>query len=211
MGGEGGEHSARTPRVTVPVRTGRHLWLGGVLLMLLTLRLLTGRSAVIDAADDHFRYHDRSFRVVSMVDGDTLDLEAPDGDRAVTRVRLWGVDAPEIAHPPEPAAYFGDEAHRFAERMLDKAIVHVVLAPHDTRGKYGRLLAYVQLERGGEMFNEMLLREGLAYADTRFDHPYRRTFVDIERRARRTGTGLWAGVEPAQMPPWRKRRESLSD
>ncbi len=86
-----------------------------------------------------------------------------------------------------------------------------MLAPHDTRGKYGRLLAYIQIERGGKMFNEMLLRQGFAYADPRFDHPYRQAFLDIEGRARRSATGLWAEVGSEQMPSWRQRRAARID
>lgn len=157
--------------------------------------------------DDHTRYHDRSFRVVRVVDGDTLDIDVPDGDKAVTRIRLWGVDAPELGHGDGPDWYFAAEATAFAERVLAGETVQVVLSPARTRGKYGRLLAYVYLERGGRMFNEMLLEEGYAYADLRFEHHDYRQFKLIERRARREGRGLWAGVTLEDMPPWRQRFE----
>lgn len=204
------ERSASIPPVTVPLRKARFLWIGGALL-LCAIRLAGGGTGGSSPADDHARYHDRSFLVANVVDGDTLDLAVADGDRAVTRVRLWGVDAPEIAHGSEAAAHFGHEAHRFADEMLSGRVVHVVLAPQGTRGKYGRLLAYIHIERGGEMINEMLLSKGFAYADPRFDHPYRRTFLDVEKRARRSATGLWAKVVAEQMPLWRQRRMSRTD
>ncbi len=204
------ERSVSIPPVTVPLRKARLLWIGGALL-LCAIRLAGGGAGGSSPADDHARYHDQSFLVVNVLDGDTLDLAVADGDRPVTRVRLWGVDAPEIVHGSAAAAHFGAEAHRFVDEMLSGRVVHVVLAPQGTRGKYGRLLAYIHIERGGEMFNETLLSQGLAYADPRFDHPYRRTFLDMEQRARRSATGLWAGVDPGKMPSWRQRRMSRTD
>lgn len=157
--------------------------------------------------DDDARYHDRSFRVSRVVDGDTLDIEAPDRDRSVTRIRLWGVDTPEVAHSGRPDMHFGPEASAFARRTLENRTVHVVLVPQRTRGKYGRLLAYVFLDRGGRMFNEMLLEDGYAYADLRFKHPYFKQFKAIEKRARKSGIGLWKNVTLEQMPQWKQRFE----
>ena len=156
---------------------------------------------------DRASYHDRAFRVVHVVDGDTIDIDAPDAGKTKTRIRLWGVDTPEIAHGGQPEMYFGKEAKQFAERMLSGREVHIVIAPERTRDKYGRLLAYVFCERGGRMFNEMLLEEGYAYADLRFDHSYKRQFEAIDKRARKAGVGLWAGVTVDQMPKWKQRFE----
>ena len=103
--------------------------------------------------------------------------------------------------------HFGPEARAFAERILESRTVHVVLSPKRTRDKYGRLLAYVFLERGGRMFNEMLLEEGYAYADLRFEHHYFDRFAAIEKRSRKARVGLWANVTPDKMPAWRQRFE----
>ena len=157
--------------------------------------------------DDQTRYHGRSFRVVHVVDGDTFDIDAPDGDKEVTRIRLWGVDTPEVGHGGKPEMHFGREAKEFAERTLRAQNIHVVLSPKRTRGKYGRLLAYVFMKRGGQMFNEMLLEEGYAYADLRFDHHYYDRFKTIEKQARKSGIGLWADMTLDNMPPWKQRFE----
>lgn len=157
--------------------------------------------------DDRARYHDRSFRVVHVVDGDTFDIDAPDGDKDTTRIRLWGVDSPETEQDGKPAMHFADESKSFAVRTLTDRDVHVVLSTLRTRGKYGRLLAYVFMERGGRMFNETLIEGGFAYADLRFEHHYSERFQDIESRARRNKAGLWADVTPDKMPPWKQRFE----
>ena len=202
------EQTALPASVTLPPR-----WRGTrvVLLVALTVLLTAGLLERVwlrrPPGNDHTRYHNRSFKAVRVLDGDTLDIDVPDGEHPTTRVRLWGVDAPELAHDGEPTAHFGPEAHAFAERLLDGRRVHIVLAPEQTRGLYGRLLAYVFLERGGRMFNEMLLEEGYAYADLRFDHIYRQQFIQADRHARRAGSGLWQDVTLEDMPEWKQRFE----
>lgn len=157
--------------------------------------------------DDYARYDGRNFRVVRVVDGDTLDIDVPDAGRPHTRIRLWGVDTPELARGDVPAMHFGEEAWRFAKERLEGREVVIELAPSRTRDKYERLLAYVYFERGGAMFNELLAEEGLAFADQRFRHPYDDRFELLEKRARVAGRGLWAKVTSDQMPEWRKRMD----
>lgn len=158
-------------------------------------------------SEDFDRYHDRAFRVVRVVDGDTLDINAPDRGKPTTRIRLWGVDTPEMARGGRSEMHFAAEATQYARRLLTGETVHVVLSRRRTRGKYGRLLAYVLFERGGRMFNEMLLEEGMAYADLRFPHDYDSQFRAAEKRARRAGRGLWSDVTPEKMPAWKQRFE----
>jgi micrococcal nuclease len=158
---------------------------------------------------DIARYHDQTFGVVHVVDGDTIDIDVPDlgNGKSKTRIRLWGVDCPEIAHGGQNTMHFGPEATEFAKKTLNGREVQVVLSPKRTRDRYGRLLAYVFLERGGTMFNELLIEEGYAYADPRFDHHYETRFAAAERRAREAQAGLWSGVKLADMPKWRQKRE----
>lgn len=190
--------------VVLPPALRRHR--ATIVAILSIAALLAGERAFRGPAtgSDMTRYHDKSFRVVKVVDGDTLDLDAPDGEQVFTRVRLWGVDTPELRGENGPM-HFGSEARDFAERTLMGRELHVVLDSRDTRDKYGRLLAFVQLERGGTMFNELLVEQGYAYADPRFDHPYKERFSALEARARRGKAGLWAELTPSDMPPWRQR------
>ncbi len=162
------------------------------------------------AADDFDTYHNRVFTVVEVADGDTFDIDHPDGVHPDTRIRLWGVDTPEVAGSRDGAMLFGDEASAFAKRVLMGKKVRVVLSQRRTRDKYDRLLAYVEFADGAdasESYNERLLAEGLAYADWRFDHPMKSVYKKIERQARRARIGLWASVTPDDMPAWRSRME----
>ena len=196
------------PRSIIFATSWRRRVFSTVVVAGIALALVCSRSADRPVrGNDQARYHDRSFRVVNVVDGDTFDLDVPDARKRVTRVRLWGVDTPEVGHGREASMHFGSEAAAFARETLVGRDVHVVLSPKRTRGKYGRLLGYVFLQRGGRMFNEMLLEEGYAYADLRFDHHYYKRFQKIEKEARKTGIGLWANVTFDKMPAWKQRFE----
>lgn len=162
------------------------------------------------AGSDYERYNNQTATCTKVVDGDTLYIKIPDGTDPHTKVRLWGVDTPEIAHGGQKAMYFGPEAAKFVRSEVGGKPVRVVLAPNDTRDRYNRLLAYIYYGQPEEMLNEQLLIEGLAYADPRFAHPWKERFLDLEARARRNRVGLWAKVRPEQMPAW-KRKQMPSD
>jgi endonuclease YncB( thermonuclease family) len=159
-----------------------------------------------DADADRSRYHQQTFKVVHVVDGDTLDLDAPDGDHDYTRVRLWGVDTPETKDPRKEVMYYGPEAAAFAREAAQGRMVQVGLEPFKpTRDKYGRLLAYVYLP-DGKMLNEELIERGFGYADTRFEHVMKKRFEQLEKQAQREKRGLWKEVRPEQWPQWRRRQ-----
>ncbi len=155
---------------------------------------------------DQASYHQKSFLVVNVVDGDTLDLDVPDGDKPFTRIRLWGVDTPETKHPQMGVMYFGPEAAAFTRQMTINKKVTVTLEPtRQARDKFSRLLAYIYLP-DGKMLNEELLRCGYAYADPRFTHVLLTRFLDLQKQAQREKRGLWAAVKPDQWPSWYRQR-----
>ncbi len=201
------KHAKLPSSIELPPFWRRH-FVVCVILLSSVLTLVCNRVVVVaPSGSDRDHYHNKAFRVTRVVDGDTLDIDAPDGDKDTTRIRLWGVDTPEVARGNKPGMHFGEQASTFTKNTLADREVYVVLSPTDTRGKYGRLLAYVFLERGGEMFNEMLINQGFAYADLRFKHHYFNKFRDVEQRARRSGVGLWADVTIEKMPTWKQRYE----
>ena len=101
--------------------------------------------------------------------------------------------------------HFAEESTAFARRSVSGGRAAVYLDQgRPTRGKYGRLLAYVELP-DGVWLNERLLAEGYAYADLRFGHGYFRKYQQLESSARTFQKGLWAGVTPEQLPAWLQR------
>jgi endonuclease YncB( thermonuclease family) len=156
---------------------------------------------------DHERYDGKTFSCMHVVDGDTIDIDAPDGMKASTRIRLWGVDTPETVKPGTPPMYFGHEASEYTKSRVNHKPVRVVLAPNTTRDKYDRLLAYVYPAGSDGMLNEDIISGGYGYVDSRFSHPWKERFIQLENRARKAKLGLWAKVTLDQMPEWRQRFE----
>ncbi len=146
-------------------------------------------------------YGGKEFRGGKVVDGDTLDVGAPDERRGYpsTRVRLWGVDTPETVKPDTAPQHFGPEAAAFTRELCADRTVRLELDPRNTRDRYGRLLAYVHLP-DGRMLNRLLVAQGYAYADPRFDHRCRAEFRSLQRAAIKDGRGLWKDARPADLP-----------
>lgn len=160
---------------------------------------------------DFAKYHDKICTVINVVDGDTLDIDFPDGQDNYTRIRLWGIDTPETKNPQTGVMYFGPQAAEFTTKMtLGKQITVYLDEGNRTRGYYGRLLAYIQLP-DRRFLNEVLLTEGYAYADTRFHHSFYYKYQQAQASARRQQKGLWHNVTREQLPHWlqNKRPELL--
>ena len=120
--------------------------------------------------------------VTRVVDGDTVEL------RAVGKVRLIGVDTPEVYGGVE---CYGREASAYAKRVLDGRRVRYSVG-REARDRYGRLLAYVWLE-DGRSFNALLVSRGYAQPLTiPPNDDYAETFVELTRRARGRAVGLWS-------------------
>ncbi len=158
--------------------------------------------------DDLQRYQNKVFTCVNVVDGDTVDIDAADDDYNHTRIRLWGVDTPEVAKSGRGEMFFGPEASDFAKHTLLNRKVRIELQLPRTRDRYGRVLAYVYLMETGELFNAVLVAQGYGYADTRFDHPHQAEFVALEQQAHQQRRGLWDGVRVDQMPKWRQKQRT---
>ena len=128
------------------------------------------------------------WKVVSVHDGDTLT--AIDATNTQHKVRLQGIDAPELRQA------FGTKARdRLADLTLRK-VVRVNFHDHD---RYGRVLA--DIEAGGQGVNRQMVAEGMAWHYARYSKDPR--LAAAEREARGAGRGLWADKSPA--PPWEWR------
>jgi micrococcal nuclease len=162
------------------------------------------KSKELTKACDFEKYHKKTFTIVNVVDGDTFDIDIPDGDDDHTRIRLWGIDTPETKNPKTGVMYFGPQAADFTTKLTLGKQITVYLEEHRTRGKFGRLLAYVQLP-DGKFLNEVLLSEGFAYADLRFKHSFYNKYKQLEAATRSQKKGLWPNVRRQQLPEWLQR------
>lgn len=139
---------------------------------------------------------DANALVQRIVDGDTIDVTTERG--AEERVRLIGIDTPEIAHPSS-----GDRPANAAECFGDAAKAYTAsLLPIDTplrlerdvvaRDDYGRLLAYVYRATDGVFVNYELARHGFAQPLTiEPNSRFAGLIVDATNRAESDGAGLW--------------------
>ena len=145
-----------------------------IMCMLAALILLTGilacpKPAVIlpSRMDEAVAYE---ARFIDCYDGDTCDFDILLGIDVVVRqrVRLCGIDAPEIRGEEKQQ---GKVAHAFVLEMLMAAQTIILQVPQrsncqrslrscDVRGKYGRLLADVIADE--QSVNRALLQAGLA-------------------------------------------------
>ena len=133
--------------------------------------------------------------VLKVTDGDTIHVRYVGRD---TRVRLIGVNTPEVPWYGGRGQCFGVQAGLYARRRLSGRAVRLTfdVAPRD---RYGRLLAYVYL--GPELFNLTLVRLGYAVADpVRPDTAMAVQFASAEAVARTSGRGLWSAC-PGRAPP----------
>lgn len=163
-------------------------------LILMALMLADRQQWLIDrGGDDLARYDGQTFVVDRVVDGDTLILRVWDGDSSTTRVRLWGIDSPELAAPGRgrPVADPWAEAARDrVQALVEGRRVYLELEPSRVRGRHGRVLAFVRMP-DGEWLNERLLVEGLAAADNRWPHRHVDRYRQLEHQAKRSGAGIW--------------------
>jgi micrococcal nuclease len=149
--------------------------------------VLTAASALGWWFGDQRRTADQEYRVVQVLDGDTIVVQ-----RGTYRdtIRLLGVDTPETHHPRKPVQCYGPEASAYTTARLEGQLVRLEddVERHDV---YGRRLAYVYFH--GDNFEEELLRKGYGrLLVIEPNHAHARAMLDDELAARRRGAGLWS-------------------
>ena len=132
--------------------------------------------------------HSRWVHAGKVFDGDTFRTTAGE------KVRLLGINTPEVAHDKEPGQPFGTEAKRRLEQLIAGKMIRLQL-DRDNKDDYGRTLAQLYL-RDGSWINEQLVQEGLALAYTfapNFQWANRLLIAEAEARMARRG--IW-NAEP---------------
>jgi endonuclease YncB( thermonuclease family) len=116
-----------------------------------------------------------------VVDGDSIEL----GD---VRVRIFGIDAPELSQPCKDAKGETYRCGSLAASVLEEEIGGraVTCFPNDT-DHYGRVVATCQV--AGRDLGDVMVRRGLAVAYERYSSRY----IEAEAEARRARRGIWAG------------------
>ena len=135
--------------------------------------------------------------VLRVIDGDTLEVRTEVGE---DRLRLKGVDTPEMGRRGEPAEPFAEEAKAHIQGRVgikvgvefDRACGSNPLTSEACRDGYDRLLCYVRLADGADL-NEELVRLGYAQVfrmpNERFDRQF--VYEEAEAAARLERLGIW--------------------
>lgn len=142
---------------------------------------------VARAPDDRLGQQEELSGRARIIDGDTLEIRAE-------RVRLEGIDAPEISQTCQDrfgkSWLCGKVARDWLRRRIARQHVHCTSYGRD---RYGRLLAECMTPQGS--LNRELVRRGLAWAFVK----YSRRYVDDEARARSQALGIW---QNQNAPAW---------
>lgn len=127
----------------------------------------------------------------TVIDGDTLRIGAK-------RIRLYGIDAPEMAQECQLkslAIPCGKEARQRLIGLIEGAPITCQVTDRDD---YGRLVAKCKTGSGLDL-NRAMVAAGYALAYRRYSSDY----IADEEAAKSAGLGLWA---MKFLPPWEWRR-----
>jgi micrococcal nuclease len=129
---------------------------------------------------------EKSVAVAWVLDGGTFETAAGE------RVRLLGIDAPEVAHHDQQEEPYGDESTEWLRQQIGGQTVTLHLGVEET-DRYGRTLAWIYTA-DGTLINRLALSTGQAKLLDRFGLP-----LDLEpglresaATARMQRIGLWA-------------------
>jgi len=126
--------------------------------------------------------------VIKVHDGDTITVRTSDG--AEGKIRMYGIDAPELAQT------YGDKSRAALAAYLDGKTVDVEVIDTD---QYGRMVSKI-----GDVNKEMV-ETGNAWVYVNYCKiPDCKDWQTLEDRARDAGLGLWREKSP--VPPWKWRR-----
>ena len=120
---------------------------------------------------------------IRVIDGDTIVIEGGE------KIRLIGVDTPELHHPKKPVQYYAKEAKKFTKSLVEEKDVQLEY-DRQRKDKYGRTLAYVYL-KDRTFLNIEIIKQGYGFAYTKFPFKYLIKFKEYEKEAREQKKGLW--------------------
>jgi endonuclease YncB( thermonuclease family) len=126
----------------------------------------------------------------SVIDGDTIEIHG-------TRIRLFGIDAPEGGQTCTLQGKAFPCGRRASFALADKIGRQVVECQPKDRDRYGRVVAVCRI--GGEDINGWMVAQGWALAYRYYSLDY----VSQEQRAESAKAGMWQGQFQA---PWDWRR-----
>lgn len=139
------------------------------------------------------------YPVVSVYDGDTIAVTV---GGIKERVRVIGIDAPEMARYGNPADCYAQESASQMQSMVQSSQVHLLADPTQAdRDRYDRLLRHVVLDDADHSLAALLMVEGGYAVERQYAAPYQHQsdLQAAQDRASAAGLGLWSAC-PATPP-----------
>ena len=136
-------------------------------------------------------------------DGDTIIAMTADGTKL--RVRLLGIDAPEIPHGNKPGQPYGEEARDYLDHLIGGKSVRLETYGPD---RYQRVLAVIW----DEQINVNLLMVAMGYTEVYRGarcQVYCRELDDTEAKARWDRVGIWVQGEKYESPVAFQKRKRI--
>jgi len=131
-----------------------------------------------------FVSHGRWVQVGRIYDGDTFQT------RSGERIRLLGINTPEVAHASSPAQTMGKEATEALRKLISGKVVRLDF-DEQRRDVYERTLAQVYL-RNGDWVNAKMVELGMAHVYTFTPNlRWAGELIALEQQARRNKRGIW--------------------
>ena len=151
---------------------------------------------------EHLRHRTLYCIVVKITDGDTVHCETR--EKSKLKIRLYGIDAPEIPHGKIPGQPMGAESTAALRYKVFNKEVRIAVLDFD---KHKRIVAMLWL--GNRNINIEMVREGYAEAYREFlKNPYLSMFVEAERDAQTAKKGIWALAYYERPSAFKKRIRS---
>jgi len=139
------------------------------------------------------------FKVLKVYDGDTIKVTGYD---LIFKIRLVGIDSPEIGYKGQKSQPFSQDAKLYLANLVDDS--EITIKSYGT-GSYNRQLAEVFIENTN--INIEMIKAGLAevYKGRRPKKLDSQKYFREESNARRTEKGMWVQGALYKSPRiWRK-------
>ena len=138
--------------------------------------------------------------VTKITDGDTVQAVTPEGTKL--KVRLYGIDAPEMPKGKIPGEPFGNDSRAYLTSLVSQTTVRIEIRDID---RYRRMVAILWL--GERNVNQEMLSAGMAEAYSEYlRQPYRTPFIQAEQEAKAQGKGIWSRGTYYERPSQFRRR-----
>lgn len=112
-----------------------------------------------------YEYHVKS--ITNVVDGDTIDVDIDLGFDITfsSRVRMAGIDTPELRTTNKAEKVLGLEAKDYLKKKLkDAKSIIIKTEKIDSSEKYGRILGWLYINGDTVSVNDHMINDGYAWA-----------------------------------------------